>query len=391
MTRKPLSKAIATSLIICGSITLSLAHAQSISVADYNTATSAYEDAYVNGQFNYQDGNQEQSSYNLDLSLDYDRVFSSASRNTQIKFDTEAALTRGSSLNDSRKRFYQASSILTSDQYFRPGSHGSFWYGKAELGARKDMIDPFSKVTAGLGYGRVVNVTPMAKAIRLVESLRERGALAGEPSRAIYQQIAQIIAKEDEYRSRHGEDNYVFAWIEDIEKALQSSMSTVGAIKAYDVLTNERISTRKKGWLARAGVGAVLSDYDGSSSKPALELGLEYHLPVSNKTQFSNETIVTTALKTDENSYKLSNNMTLTYQFSDRVDWENSWLMDYSRYDNALDTHSHALSSAYRYHLSNALSWTTSVKLTQFEDQIDGNDNDELDTSLLMGLTYRLK
>ncbi len=41
----------------------------------------------------------------------------------------------------------------------------------------------------------------------------------------------------------------------------------------------------KYGWLVRAGVQVVLTNYDGSDTKPALELGAEYHYPISNQPQ----------------------------------------------------------------------------------------------------------
>lgn len=369
----------------------SYVQADEVTLFDYQEATSAYEDAYLNGQFDLQSGNQEQDSYNLDLSVDYEKVLTSADRNTKIDFAGETARSRGPNDGDKSVSNYLATGSITSDQYFQENSSGAFWYGKGELGLRKGMEDPFTKATVGLGYGRVVNVTPMAKAIRLVEALEERGVLQAKPSRATYQKIANVIAREDEYRSRYGAADYTLNWIEDIEKALGSQLTARGAIKSFDVLTNERISTRKHGWLVRAGVGAVLSNYDGSDSKPALEAGAEYHMPLSNRTQFSNEAIVTAVLDDDDNSYYAKNAMTLTHEVTDRVDWENSWLLDYAAYDNANDVVSNSLASTYRYYISNALSFTVTAKVTDVEDHISGNGNDELDKSLLMGITYRLK
>lgn len=386
MKIKTLSTAIAAVMVSSGSV-----YAENISLLDYDQATSAYEDAYINGQFNLNSGNQDQDSYNLDLQLDYERVFTSADRNTKIDFSGETARSRGPNDGDKTVYSYQALGSVTSDQYFQADSNGGFWYGKGEIGARKDMDDPFTKLTLGLGYGRVVNATPMAKAIRLVEALQERGVLDAAPSRAAYQQVADIIAKEDEYRSRHGSADYQMMWIEDIAKVLGTDVSVRGAIKAYDVLNNERISTRKYGWLVRAGVGAVLTDYDGSDGNPALELGAEYHYPISNRTQFSEEVIFTAVLDDDDDSYHVKNRMSLTHEITDRVDWENAWMLDYSSYDNSNDVVSNTLSSTYRYYISNTLSFNITGRLTNVEDDIDNNGNDETDKSLLVGLTYRLK
>lgn len=387
---KPTSLYAALTLIT-GAGVASIHAAEPISLFDYQQATSAYEDAYINGQFNLHSGNQDQDSYNLDLGVDYERVLTSAQRNTKIDFAGDTARHRGPNAGDKTVSNYQARGSVTMDQYFAADSNGAFWYGKGELGLRKGMEDPFTKATVGLGYGRVVNATPMAKAIRLVEALLERGVLQARPAHAVYQQLADVIAREDEYRSRYGAADYTLDWIAAIEQALGNSLTVKGAVKVYDVLTNERISTRRYGWLVRAGVGAVLSDYDGSDGKPALEVGAEYHYPLSNRLQFSNEAILTAVLDDGDNGYHVKNALTVTYEVSDRIDWENSWLLDYAAYDKADDVTSNTLSSTYRYYLSNALSVTATAKLTDVADDIDGNGNDELDKSLLLGVTYRLK
>ncbi|PIE42786.1 MAG: hypothetical protein CSA50_08625 [Gammaproteobacteria bacterium] len=385
MKHSILSSSIA--LVIGSSATL----ASAVTLYDYKEATSAYEDAYVNGQFDLQSGNQDQSSYNLELSADYERVFSSPDQNTKIDFSGNTSRNRGPNEGDKSEKSYQATGSITSDQYFTPGSSGAFWYGKGEIGARTDMEDPFTAVTLGVGYGRVVNATPMIRAIRLIEALQERGLLQGAPSVATYQAIAEVIAKESEYRSRYGSADYQMEWMSDIESALGRDLNVRGTIRIYDVLNKERISTRKYGWLVRAGVGSVISNYDGSDSKPALEVGAEYHYPISNSLQFSNETLLTTVIDDGEDSLNAQNRMALTYEISDRIDWENGWQLDYSGYEGARDITMNTLISSYRYYLSNELSFDLTGKLTHLDDDISDNDNDEISKSLTMGVTYRLK
>ncbi len=368
-------------------------------ITDYNEATSAYEDAYLSGSFNLDSGNQDQTSYDLDLSLDYEKVFSSPDRNTKLDFLGTGSVSKGSTSGDESEDDYQALASATVDNYFRPGSKGAFWYGKGEVGVKKGQEDPFTKATAGIGYGRVINVTPMARAIRVVQALREKGSLTRDPSDATYQAIAVIISKESEYRAKHGAADYEQFWIEDIEKTLAASgavnggsrLSAKGVLKSYDVLVNEKISTRKQGWLVRAGVGAVITDYDGEEGKPALEAGAEYHLPLSNQTQFSNEAILTATLKDGDDGYNVNNAMSLTHELTDRVDWENKWILDHNTSDDANDITTNSLSSTFLYSLTNELDFSVEARLTDTEDDISNNGNDELDKSLNMGIKYRLK
>lgn len=368
-------------------------------VTDYQEATSSYEDAYITGNFNLDSGNQDQASYDLDLTIDYEKVFSSPNRNTKLDFLGTGSRTRGSQKDNPTQSEYQLKGSATMDSYFQPNSQGAFWYGKAEVGVKKGQKDPFSKLTGGVGFGRVVNVTPMARSIRVIQELRKRGSLTQDPLNITYQNVAIIIAKEDEYRSKYGGADYEEYWIEAIEKALKASgfvkgKGDLGAraiLKSYDVLVNERISTRKDGWLVRGGVGAVFSDYDGGDSKPALELGAEYHRPLSNTTQFSNEAIYTATFDDNNDGFNFNNAMSLTHELTDRVDWENQWQLDHSKSDVSNDITSNTVSSSFRYYLNNQLDFSITAKLQDTEDNISNNNNDELDKSLNMGITYRLK
>lgn len=364
-----------------------------VTLYDYTEATSAYEDAYLSGQFSASDGNQGQTAYDAELSLDYDRVFSSPNRNVGVSFYADGSISRGSTDGAKSDSTYLASGSVTADNYFRPGSKGAFWYGSADLGLKKDAEDPYAKVGVGLGYGRVVNVTPMAKAIRLVEALREQGALTATPSVAVYQQVANIVSRENEYKSKFGYGSYDQHWIADMEKALGGNLGAGGVIKANDVLQNEFISSRKYGWLVRAGVGAVVSNYDGTDGgDPSLDFGAEYHRPLNNRTQFSNVASLSTIYGDDNAAYQVNNAMTLTHELTDKIDWENAWLLDYSKSgeDNVEDVTTNTLSSTFRYYLDNQLDLTLTAKASKVNDSIE-NDNEKVDTSLNMGVSYRLR
>lgn len=371
-----------------------------VTLYDYTEATSAYEDAYLNGQFSATDGNgHDQAAYNANLSLDYDRVFSSPNRNVGMRANANGTVSRGSASGADSDSNYLATGSVTADNYFRPGSKGAFWYGSGDLGLKKGAEDPFAKIGVGLGYGRVVNVTPMAKSMRLVEALMEQGALKAKPGKATYLAVAQVIARESEYKSKYRLGNYEQQWITDIEKALQSSgvlnggLNAAGAIEARDVLVNEFISTRKHGWLVRAGLGMILSNYDGSDGgDPSLDIGAEYHRPLNNQTQFSNVANFSSIYGDDDTGYRLTNAMSMTREISDKIDWENSWLLDYSKAgeDGGVDVTTNTLTSAFRYYLNNQLDLTLTAKASKTDDDIN-NGNEDTDTSLNLGVSYRLR
>lgn len=376
---------------------VSVAQAE-VTLFDYAEPTSAYEDAYVYGDLNVNSGNQDQTSYYLGLELDYERIFSSPSRDIEVGASLVGSASRGGNSTDESENTYLGYASAAVNNYFVPGSNGAFWYGEGDLGLKKGADDPRVTAVAGLGYGRVVNLTPMAQAIRMGEALREKGQLSGDLSAAEYNQIAQIIAQEGAYRAKYGAADYQENWIEDMVKIVNASgkangsITAAGILKARDVLVDERISTRRSGWLVKGGVGAVLKDYDGDSGKGVLNLGAEYHVPLSNQTQFSNEASYSTLLDSDDKSYTFINDMSLTHEVSDRIDWENSWNLNFDHDDEAdLDTTTNVLSSTYRYYLSNKLSFDTSLSFSKVDDDINDNGNDDVDSALNMGVTYRLK
>lgn len=369
-----------------------------VSLYDYTQATSAYEEANFNGRLNVNDGNQDKTSYNVNLNTDYEKVSSSADVNTKYEADASVSIKRGGQKGDKQQESWSGRGAVTHDRYFDPARSKAFWYGKGELEVQNEVEpsdyagidDPRTTLTGGLGYGRVVNVTPLAKTMRLVQALKENGSLSTTPSKATYNKIAKIIDKESEYRSKFGA-TYKQNWVQDIEKALGKSLGASGVIKAYDVLSSERISTRKYGWDVRAGVGVVASDFDGKSGKPVLEAEGNYYYPISNRTQFSNEARFKTILDDDNKSYTVSNDMGLSYEVSDRVDWLNRYKISHTNNETGNDITTHDLSSTYRYYVSNVMSFDTTLSAKKTDDGVDNNGNDKFDTALLMGVSYRLK
>ena len=366
---------------------------QAVSLYDYDQPTSAYEDAYVSGQFDMNSGNQGQTSHNLDAYGNYQRVFSSPNRDVKVSADGQYHSNKGSNKGDNTKEDYLGNGAVSVNNYFQPNSRGAFWYGDAAVGVKKAADDTYVKAGVGVGYGRVVNVTPMARSIRLVDALQQKGILNADLTTAEYNQVAHVIARESEYRSRYGSVDYNQYWIADIERALNKTgkvrgLGAVGILKTNDVLMRETISSRKIGWLVKAGISEIIRDYDGESTKPALDAAAEYYVPLSNQTQFSNEANLSTTLQNNDDSYKARNKMALSYRVSDRVDWENAWTVDYNKVDTKSIKNSNTvntLSSTYRYYLTNKLAFDTTLSA------INDNDKAKLDKALNMGVTYRLK
>ncbi len=369
-----------------------------VSLYDYKEASSEYEDAYINGTLNIADSESTHTNYNLDLGLDYEKVMSSPNANTSYSAKLNGSVSDSGEEDSERNETYNGAASVTYDRYFNPTVNDAFWYGKGDIRIQDKSTDangndyagiknPEVKIGGGLGYGRVVNVTPMAHAMRLVEALVENGSIRQVPSAATYNKVATIIAKKEEYKHKFGE-RYAQNWVSDIANALGARLDANGVIRAYEVLENESISTRKYGWNVRGGVGVVANNFAGESGNPFAELQANYYHPISNKTQFSNEAKMTFELDDDDDSYVFNNDMGLTYELSDRVDWENKWNLNYQNNENSADVTRNALSSSFLYDINNSLKYET--KLTY--SRVDTEDADATyDKGLFMGVKYRLK
>jgi len=368
-----------------------------ISLYDYDEATSAYEDAYINFDMNLsRDRDDDQAAYNARINIDAERVLSSPSRDIDIDFNGTGNVGRSGTANANSTNNYAFNTSITADNYFRPGSKAGFWFGSLGIKGDDSFDDLDTRLSVGLGYGRVTNVTPMAKAIRLVQELRARGAIAAAPSKSIYRSIADIIARKSEYQSKYGGKAkfYQQHWVGDIEKALGTSLNAAGILGARDVLLDENISIRKYGWKVRAGLSYVGTDFSGLKNNPGILLGAEYHVPVSNQLQFSNEAAITTTFD-DKNNYDFNNNMRVTYEVDDRVDWINDWTLNYNH--SAIDSDdvtTNTLSSTFAYEIGNSLDLTLTglVKNSSGNDIISAGERaDGTDRSVNFGIRYRLR
>lgn len=373
-----------------------------VTLFDFTEASSAYKNATLDGTFGATGGNQGQTGYDATLNLDYNRVISTPNRDLKVEFDAGGSVNRGTTNGASSSSTYNATGRAEVNNYFRPNSKGLFWYGSGDFGLLKGAESVYSKIGVGLGYGRVVNLTPMAKSIRLIEALRKQGSMKADPGKSTYVQVAKLIALQEEYKSKYRtSSNYAQQWIADIEKVLVASgqvngaLGAAGAIKAHDVLINENFFERRHGWKVNSGIGLVLTNYDGTDGgDPTLDLiEAEYHRPLSNRTQFSNTSGLSLDFGDDDTGYNLTNTMALTYELTDQIDWENKWILGYNKSgsnDSSNDFTSNILRSQLIYELNNKLDLKLTATATDMDDEDDTNNNEEIDTDLNLSVSYSL-
>lgn len=387
---------LATSILL-GFATTS---ANAISLYDYQEAKVSYTDAKVNAAFNYQtnknntvnelEGIGQKDSYNLDLDLNYSKVFSIPIRDFEFGANVSGNTNRTSA--GVKTNNYGGDASARVFNYFKPNSKGAFVYGGASVADQKDAPKYYADAFAGVGYGRIVDATPMSKAILLVRELRKQGKLAGDLSVSDYQSLARVIAKEPEYEARtnFATSNYYEAWVSDMAAIVNASgkangnLDSAAVVRVYDSLANGTFIKRRIGTRVRAGVGSIVKNYDGEKGKPAVEVVAEYHRPINNAWQFNNVTTLTGTVDSDNNGHNLKNRVSLDKQINVKSTWENYWQINRNKSNSSSATTNNELGSTYNYALGN--------KFVVFGKAVATKDTGtKTDLVLKAGISYKLR
>ena len=108
--------------------------------------------------------------------------------------------------------------------------------------------------------------------------------------------------------------------------------------------------------------------------------------------QFSNEETFNAIVNDADNGYNFNNQMSLTYEIDDRIDWQNSWNLGYAKNTTSGDNvTTNSLRSSFIYELSNSLDFTTTARISNVSGSSDMTNPDGTDRALLMGVRYRLR
>jgi hypothetical protein len=359
-----------------------LSGVNAIEMTDYKVVDSLYQDAYLNGKLNVKSGNQDQTSYDVHLNANAKVVKSTLPYSWDFQIDGNSDFSKGPNSSDKSLDSYDTTAVTHYDQYIH-NDDKLFVYGSGNLGYRKGSAadsadDPFVKVGAGAGYGRVYNATALAKALRIVEDLLEYNLIKDDLSDKAYITLAAVVDKEDEYKSKFGLTEYKKYWYEAMEKVLKDSgvldkdsLGAFGIVRINEILEIERVSNRIHGWKVRGGFGKIISNYDGKSEDTTLDAEFEYGLPIGHESQYTENLTLSKLLDNDtDTEFSLLNTMGYTYEISDRIDWENNWVLSYQQNDVADDFMSNALTTGFRYYLANRLSFDTTFSLTKINKGI---------------------
>ncbi|MCK6605785.1 MAG: hypothetical protein L6Q59_12890 [Ignavibacteriaceae bacterium] len=233
-----------------------------------------------------------------------------------------------------------------------------------------------SDLLLGGGYGRYINATTLAKAVRIEEHLIREKVISGYMPKETMIAIANIIEREDEYRGVYG-DTYEQRWYEDIEKEILKSgkmvgehLGAIGILRMQQVLKNinERVNERFYGWDVTLGVLFNLSTSDKSDTRsPALSIGGRYSHPISWSSQINSFLNVSTPFdSTFFKDVRGELGIDYIYELSNKINFIGGYRLNYTKPNVGDGYADHFLNGSFIFYMENSINLGINATLASY-------------------------
>ncbi len=346
----------------------SLLFAQNVKVTDYQVPVSSARILRFNGGFNWAQTNKNGDVYtrnsNANGNFTFNYFYSS------LPFAWFLDVNAAAEMNDSK--FTHDISISPSVRKYIWQDRDWFGYMSMNLQHQNTFDQIYSDVSAGYGYGRHIDATALAKAVRIEEHLIKENVIAGNLPKEVMIKIANIIEREQEYIGIYGA-TYETKWYEDIEEAIKSSyllisdhVGAIGILRIQQVLKgiNERVNNRSYGWDLTLGINYVVSTADKYSKRPApaLIIGGRYSYPITWRNQINAKIDIYTPVDSSFfKTFTIRGNAEYIYEFSNKINFVTTYSLEYSRPENGPTLVLHSIRPGFLFYLENQIYLTVNA------------------------------
>ncbi|MEW5827063.1 MAG: hypothetical protein AB1778_09575 [Candidatus Bipolaricaulota bacterium] len=240
-------------------------------LCDYQSPLTDLSDLALS--FAYQYTNDPYGSAERDtnvgwFAVDYTRIYDTAEYGFDIEFESEMEV-----------------SLLDLSQYttVADGNYKRYWIEDSDAfafaGASARSSSSFAllgvSLTAGLGYGRFADVTPLALATRIEDELVRTRALSGPLHPVDLQILAYELESAETYESLAALLSAVQEIIEGSGRARSGGLNAVDLSRLTKLIEEEGFS-RYCGWDVKLGAGFELLDPSGGPRDLLLSAGFNY-------------------------------------------------------------------------------------------------------------------
>ncbi len=358
---------------------------QNIKVTDYQVPISRAKSLRFNGTWNWSQTGTNVTSNNANANLLFKSFYSSL----PLAWFLNVNATGGKVYSDYTHN-------INIDASFRKYIWNKRdWFGFSQITAEHatNYKQVASDLTVGFGYGRYINATALAKAVRIEEHLLQDDVLNTYLPKEIMIKIANIIERESEYKDIYG-DTYETYWFDAIENEIKKSdalngdkVGSLGILRMRQVLfgINERVNDRYYGWDVTLGILFPLSTFDKSTpGNPNLTLSGRYSVPINWQTQIN--TIAEAFTPIDSLFFKEARTrigLDFIYELSSRINFVSGYRLGLFKPSTGKAVVEHNLNASFWYYLEN------NIYLTITGDFTKQGDNPKI-IKTNVGLQYNL-
>ena len=395
MLKKCVYALFGVSFILFGGLTVitNNASAQDVSVTDYQVPVSAADRLLIDFSMNHATTGSNATTSKGNIGGIYKRFYDSLPFGYSIDLIGSGLLDRNIE-TDAYDTNYQINGDVGVKKYLtenNPFLRDSFGSIRATSDMSKAYDRPTSAVTLGLGYGRFIEATALAKAVRIEAFLIKEGELSDHLPKDIILELSQIIKREDEYKDKFGE-TYKKEWYKDMEAIMTESgllqeagLSAIGVLRIEEILEREEIADRFYGWDVALGskfdITTPYTDQDRSIAN--LDVTASYARPIAWQWQVSERLSINTPFDSIGRAFSLSLSSDISYELSNRIDLRLRHLFRLDRPEVGDTENSHSLGASFIYYIENNIN----LVATQ---QIEIVPDEDIATNFTVVLNYRI-
>ena len=367
--------------------------AQNASVTDYEVPVSAADRLFVDFSMNHAATGSDTTASNGNIGGIYKRFYDSLPFGYSIDIIGSGLVDRNIE-KDAYESKYQVDAVTRVKKYLMQNNESLkdlFGSVRASSNVRGEYDRPESALTVGVGYGRFIEATSLAKAVRIEEFLIGEGELRDHLPKEAILELSKIINRENEYQDRYGEA-YEKEWYHDMEAIMQESsllkentLGAIGILRIEEVLEREDIADRFYGWDVTVGSKFdITTPYTDQDSPPVnLDVSASYARPISWRWQVSERVSINTPFDGLGKAFSSSLSSDISYELSNRVDLRLRHLLRLEKPEAQDAEAGNSFALSFVYYIENYLNLVVT-------EQIDKGPEDDLATNFTVVLNYRV-
>ena len=370
---------LAAVFVLFGGFISSNVFAQNVSVTDYQVPVSAADRLLIDFSMNHATSGSDAITSKGNIGGIYKRFYDSLPFGYSIDI-IGSGLVDKNIVTDEYNTNYQVNGDAGVKKYLmqnRAALKDLFGSVRASSNMLKDYDQPASSLTVGVGYGRFIEATDLAKAVRIEEFLIKEGELSDHLPKEAIIEISKIINREGEYRDKYGE-TYEKEWYKDMETVMRESnllkeggLGAIGILRIEEVLEREDIADRFYGWDVTLGSRFDITlPFTGQDRSPAnLDVSASYARPIAWRWQVSERISMNTPFDNFGTAFSSSLSSDISYELSNRIDVRLRHLLRLEKLEADDAQISHALGASFIYYIENNLNLVVTEQITKAPEQ----------------------